>query len=169
MRGREREGEKGGRETHPSCLWRMRERERRSATFVCVDEYRCCVSSLPDLSLSLSLSVSKESIFCRMATRHCIIMHDEAADARARQRHQSPSHMHRAGYRHAASASVYILSLMSMSQHKCTIQILITCLPRHAQGCGYKSYEYMPVGVCVHIHAYTRKYTNTLSHTQYTL
>ena len=57
----------------------------------------------------------------RMATRHCIIMHGAAADARARLRRTSLSHMHRADYQHTASASVYTLSLVSMSHHKCTI------------------------------------------------
>jgi len=90
-----------------------------------------------------------------MATSHCIIMHDAAAGARARQRHTSPSHMHRTGYRHTASASVYTLSLVSMSQPKCTIHIYLLCLPRHTQGLQIQSIQ-MVAGRCVCTHANIR-------------
>jgi len=100
-----------------------------------------------------------------MATSRCIIMHDAAADARARQRHMSPSHMHRAGYRHAASASVYTLSLVSMSQYRYTTQLLIICLPKHAKGCRYQSYECKQVGVCTNTRIHTQIHKYTLPYT----
>ena len=127
---------------------RERERERDTESNV-----RTCLRVLvlcrfpASLSLTHTLSLSRKSVFRRMATCYCIIMHDAAADARARQKYMSPSHTHRAGYRHTASASAYNFSLVSMSQHKCAIRILIICLPRHAKGCRYKSYKCLHVGV----------------------
>ena len=89
----------------------------------------CCVISIPPsrrLFRARSLSLSWKSVFrSRMATCNGIIMHDAAAGARARQRHTSPSHMHRTGYRHAASASIYRHALIDMPQHVCTIH---TCI-----------------------------------------
>ena len=98
-----------------------RETERRSYVFTSSG-----FVLVPILSLNLYLSFSYcKSIFRMMATCHCIIRHDAAADSRARQRHKSPSHMHRAGYKDATSASVYSHVLISMPQHACTILICI--------------------------------------------
>ena len=103
---------------------RKREQERETDVCTCLRALMLpCFLSFLFISLCLSLCPSWKIFFRRMARSQCIIMHDAAGGARARQRHTSPSHMHRTGYRHTTSASAYTLSLVGMSQPKCTIHI----------------------------------------------
>jgi len=136
-----------------------RDNERESAGDVrtCLRvQVFCWFLSFCSRSLSVALSHERASFAgWQRATASSCMMQQQ----RARQRHTSPLHMHRAGYRHTASASVHTLSLMSLSQ-QCTKHIFMIYLPRYAQICIYKSYVFIQVCVCT----YTRSHANTQIH-----
>ena len=68
-----------------------------------------------------------------------------------------------AGYRHTASASVQVLSLVSMSQHNYTLHIFILCpdMPKSA----YTNLMFLYRCGCAHTHVHTPTQQHTLPYT----
>ena len=106
--------------------------------------------SRPPLSLSLSFSLSHERMSCAVWQRatpssYMMQQHTHEQD----KTHTSPSRMHRAGYRHAAPASVYTHSLIGMPQHACTIHICIHQKKAHTRTHAQTHHTCIHTSVCI--------------------
>ena len=158
-RHRERQREKNGREMNSSCLRRMtknkreilkarkqeREKERHSYVFTSTG-----VVLFAFLLLSLCFSLSHERMSCaawQRATPSSYMMQQHTHEQD--KAHTSPSRMHRAGYRHAAPASVYTHSLIGMPQHACTIHICIHQKKAHTRTHAQTHHTCIHTSVCI--------------------
>jgi hypothetical protein len=114
----------------------------------------CAYRSIPihayTHSLPLSHTHTREKVSCtawqRATPSSCMMQqHTHEQD----KTHTSPSRMHRAGYRHAASASVYTHSLIGMPQHACTIHICIHQKKAHTRTHAQTHHTCIHTSVCI--------------------
>ena len=121
-------------------------------------------------SLSLSLSLSHERVSCaewQQAIASSCMMQQQAQEQDKDTRHHRTCTGLATGMplRPVSTLCLWLVSHNTDAQY-----INLVCRPRHTQGVQIQSIHtnWLQVGVCVPIHRYTHKYTNTLAQAYFT-